>query len=123
MNLLIDTHIILWWLDDSPRLKAEYRKILTDTDNLCYVSAATIWEISIKTKLGKLDIPDNYLDTLKDEGFQELPVKWSHSRYVNYLPLIHRDPFDRLLVAQAKVEDLTLLSTDTYIRQYDIKVI
>jgi len=123
VNILLDTHIVLWWLNDDPKLIDHHREIIANTDNLCYISAATIWKISIKVKLGKLKISDDYIDELQKEGFLELPVSWKHSNQVKELPLIHNDPFDRLLIAQAQVEELTLLSADKFTKQYDVRVL
>jgi PIN domain nuclease of toxin-antitoxin system len=123
MNLLLDTHVLLWWLGNSLQLPVNHRKLIGNPDNIVYVSAATIWEIEIKTKLGKLKIPSEYLNEIEKEGFIELPVTWLHSRGVSELPLIHRDPFDRLLIAQARAENLTLLSVDEFIGQYDVEVL
>jgi PIN domain nuclease of toxin-antitoxin system len=121
MNLLLDTHILLWWLADDSRLNVQHRELLSDTKHLCYISSATIWEISIKTHLGKLTIPDTYLDEVRNQGFLELPVMWKHAAKIAGLPEIHRDPFDRLLVAQAQVEKLILLTEDPNIHKYGIR--
>ena len=121
--MLLDTHILLWWLNNDDSLTAEHRKILSSKDNICHISAASIWEISIKTRLGKLEIPSNYVDELTREGFVELAVSWNHCRKVSELPLVHRDPFDRLLIAQAVLEDLRLLTVDERIRKYAVYVI
>ena len=79
-----------------------------------------MWEIAIKRSLGKLDIPNTYRDDIADQGFRELPITWDHARKTELLPSIHRDPFDRMLVAQALSEDLTLVTTDDNIRKYDV---
>ena len=123
MNILLDTHIILWWLNDDESLKAEHRSLISNTDNLCYISAASIWEISIKSALGKLIIPSNYIKILKKEGFQELTIAWKHSEAVTELQTIHRDPFDRILIAQAQVEKFTLVTEDETIKKYNVRVI
>ncbi|MCK4541558.1 MAG: type II toxin-antitoxin system VapC family toxin [Spirochaetales bacterium] len=123
MNLLLDTHIILWWLSDDAQLSADHRDLLSDTGNLCLISSASIWEISIKQGLGKLKIPSNFLDVLKTQGFSELSVTWEHSKRVTDLPMHHRDPFDRMLIAQAQIEKLVLLSVDEQIKKYNVKVI
>lgn len=123
MNVLLDTHIVLWWLADDEKLNSTYREVISSPDNLCYVSAVTIWEISIKAGLGKLRIPENFTGELKKEGFQPLPITWSHCHRVYHLPHHHRDPFDRLLVAQAEEEDLILLSVDEVMRKYGVKVL
>lgn len=122
MNILLDTHIVLWWLMDDENLPEMHRKIISNPNNFCYISAATIWEISIKSKLGKLKISKNYTDELVKEGFLKLPVNWQHSKGVRDLPFIHRDPFDRLLIAQAQIENLTLLTVDENIKKYKIDV-
>jgi PIN domain nuclease of toxin-antitoxin system len=120
MNLLLDTHILLWWLADAPELPKEASRLIQDTNNLVFISAATIWEIAIKRSLGKLEIPGDYVQSLVREGFRELPVTWEHARHSEELPTIHPDPFDRLLVSQAQTEDLILVTTDANIRKYDV---
>ncbi len=123
MNLILDTHIILWWMDDNRLLPQKYRLAIEDENNICFVSAASVWEISIKSAIGKLDIPDNYMEVLFDQNFKEIPISWQHARKVRYLPMHHKDPFDRLLIAQAIVEDLTLLSIDKIISKYDVELL
>ncbi len=123
MNLILDTNIILWWLEDNSNLSRKYRSAISDTDNICFVSAASIWEISIKRAIGKLEIPADYLDLLLNQGFNELPVSWQHANEVKHLPFHHRDPFDRLLIAQALIEDLTLLTADEIISQYKVTIL
>lgn len=121
MNLLLDTHIILWWLNDDEKLSGKHRKLISRPKNNCYISSATIWEISIKAALGKLEISSSYRAELEEEGFLELPVNWQHAEAVRNLPLIHKDPFDRLLIVQAQIEGLCLLTADDQIQKYDIK--
>ena len=123
MNLLLDTHIVLWWLNDSPDLPTPNRQALTDTTNVCFVSAATIWEIEIKRALGKLSIPESYSDALTRQGFRELPISWAHTCALRSLPPIHRDPFDRMLVAQAISDDLVIVTRDEAIRRYEVRVL
>lgn len=123
MNLILDTHIILWWMDDNRLLPQKYRLAVADKNNICFVSAVSVWEISIKSAIGKLDIPDNYLDVLLDQNFKELPVSWQHACKVRQLPMHHKDPFDRLLIAQAIIEDLTILSVDKIIPEYDVEIL
>ncbi len=122
MNVLLDTHPIIWWLENNPKLSSEYRDIISDDSTLCFISSASIWKIEIKSSIGKLTIPPEYLEELRSEGFEKLPVSWDHCRLLSTLPLIHRDPFDRLLIAQAKWEKLVLLSLDENIRKYDVEV-
>lgn len=123
MNLLLDTHVVLWWLDDSPNLPAPARKAIADTTNVCFVSTATLWEIEIKRALGKLSIPESYRDALARQGFRELPVSWTHTCALRSLPPIHRDPFDRMLVAQAISDDLVIVTRDEAIRRYEVRVL
>jgi len=123
MRLLLDTHVLLWWLADSPDLGLGHRKLVSDRRNTCYVSAVTVWEISIKVGLGKLEVPTNYLDVIRSQGFVELPISWNHAQSVKKLPDHHRDPFDRLLVAQCAEEGLILLSVDENIRKYGVSVV
>jgi len=123
MNLLLDTHVVLWWLDDAPMLSKKTKTLIADPQNLVFVSAAVIWEITIKQALGKLEIPDNFRRVLDRQPFEFLDITVDHAYAVASLPLHHRDPFDRMLVAQAKVEGMTLLSRDARLKQYSISFI
>ena len=123
MNLLLDTHVLLWWLADDSRLSRDTKKAISDPDNIVSVSAVTIWEIVIKKSLRKLAIPDEWYDAIADEPFVRLPITWEHSRKVADLPELHRDPFDRLLVAQAIVENLVLVTGDEKVLRYDVSVL
>jgi PIN domain nuclease of toxin-antitoxin system len=123
MNLLVDTHILLWWLADDAGLPRKVRLLLLDTENLVYVSSATMWEIAIKRSIGKLEIPATYRDDIVNEGFKELSITWEHARRTAELPPIHRDPFDRMLIAQALSEKLVLVTTDETIGKYEVAVI
>ena len=123
MNLLLDTHVLLWWLDDNPALSERARIVIADPENLVLVSAAVIWEIRIKQSIGKLDIPPNFRDILDREPFEMLDITADHAHAVGDLPPCHRDPFDRMLVAQAKVELLTLVTHDARLKQYGIPLI
>ncbi|MCH2204246.1 MAG: type II toxin-antitoxin system VapC family toxin [Lentisphaerales bacterium] len=120
-RVLLDTQVLLWWLSDDPRLGIKAREIILDTRNAVYISAATTWEISIKKSIGKLSAPDNLDSIVEDEGFDKLPISLFHGEHAGDLPHIHRDPFDRMLIAQAQAEGLTLLTNDGKIRQYAIK--
>ena len=123
MNLLLDTQIALWWLGDAPEMPDAVRAVVQDADNVVYVSAATIWEIAIKRAIGKLEISDEYVSEIADQGFVELPIRWQHAKRVEALPMLHRDPFDRLLIAQAQALGLTLVTTDGMIREYAVNVL
>lgn len=118
MKLLLDTHILLWLLKDSPRLGPDARFWITQADEV-YVSSASIWEIAIKACLGKLQVDAEKLTMeMKSLGLLELPVKNIHAAAVQNLPHYHRDPFDRLLIAQSIVEPMRLLTSDSRLTQY-----
>jgi len=123
MRLLLDTHVLLWWLEDDPKLPPEARAAIASKDNVVVVSAATIWELVIKRGLRKIDLPDNWYQVFVGEPFQHLPISWDHSREVESLPALHRDPFDRMLIAQARVEKLTLVTQDANILRYEVSVL
>ncbi len=118
MRILLDTHIYLWWLQDSSQLsKSARQKILSATE--VYVSSVSIWEASIKVGIGKLDVDiDVLVEEIVKNGFQELPVTAAHAAKVRHLPDIHRDPFDRMLVAQALCEPLQFLTADGMLSDY-----
>lgn len=118
MTLLLDTHVLLWWLMEPSRLAPAARGAIADGANLVFVSAASVWEMEIKARLGKLQIPDDLDDQMKRERFMELPVRMAHARESSALPLLHRDPFDRMLVAQSRAESLTLVTTDPLVLAY-----
>lgn len=122
MRALIDTHVLLWWLGDDKRLSPRHRALIADPDNEIFVSAVTAAEISIKSSLGKLTAPEGLVQTIADEGFSALPLTADHAAALRALPWHHRDPFDRMLVAQASVEQLPLLSSDERIAEYAIDV-
>jgi len=117
VKLLLDTHILLWWLNGSAELRAEARELIANPENAVFVSAAAIWEIYIKKSLGKLELPDGFESAL-DASFEMLAIQAGHARAAASLPAIHRDPFDRILVAQAQVERLTLLTADAVLAEY-----
>jgi PIN domain nuclease of toxin-antitoxin system len=120
-RFLLDTHVMLWWLDDAPELGPRCRELLGDERNEVYVSAATAWEISIKTACGKLEAPEDIDTIVEEEGFSKLPISLYHGQLAGRLPALHRDPFDRMLVAQAQAEGLVLVTVDENIIQYNIR--
>lgn len=120
MIALLDTHALLWWLFDDPRLGGSAREVMADPASVVFVSAASVWEIAIKRAAGKLSAPDDVPEQIDDAGFERLPVGFDHAERVGTLPLHHGDPFDRLLVAQALVEGATLVSSDRRIEAYDV---
>jgi PIN domain nuclease of toxin-antitoxin system len=122
MSLLLDTHVVLWWLTDDASLSEEIKTRL-DHEPGIYISAATMWEISIKQAIGKLKEPADLPERIRGSGFLELPIGFAHAIAAGRLPLIHRDPVDRMLVAQARCEDLTLVTRDSRCQQYDVAVL
>ncbi|MEU2245440.1 type II toxin-antitoxin system VapC family toxin [Streptomyces sp. NPDC019224] len=121
MKLLLDTHVVLWWLDDSTELTDEAKHLL-DTEPSVFVSAVTPWEIAIKQSLGKLEGPDDLAERVRDSQFLPLPITAGHGVRAGRLPEHHRDPFDRILIAQAQTEGMTILTRDKRIPSYDVPV-
>lgn len=119
MSLLLDTHVILWWLTDDLTLSDEVKTRLDDEPDV-YVSPASLWEVTIKQSIGQLSEPTDVAEEIGDSGFRELPITLHHAIVAGRLPLIHRDPFDRMLVAQAQCEGLTLVSRDPHVQRYDV---
>ena len=118
MRLLVDTQVFLWWRGDDHRLGEEERQAIRDGQNDVFLSAASIWEIAIKRSLGRLQIPEAASAAAVRLGFEPLPIAFAHAEATALLPPLHRDPFDRLLVAQARTEGLTLVTGDPLIRAY-----
>lgn len=127
MKALLDTHTFLWWNANEPQLSETVRAIIADGNNEIFLSAASAWEIAIKAALGRLSIPappEQYVaDRLTLHHMQGLPIQLSHALRVYSLPEIHRDPFDRLLIAQSQMEKMPILTTDKNISSYDVEVI
>ena len=123
MNLLLDTHALLWWLADAPALKTDARTAISDASNIIYVSAASAWEISIKKALGKLDAPNDLHAALVANHFQPLSITILHGTSAGQLPRHHENPFDRLLIAQAQTEQLTVITHDNLFPSYGIPII
>lgn len=120
MNLLLDTHALLWWLSGDARLGPKARKQIGTGDSRVLVSAATAWELAHKRAAGKIRIDWDIRDEIAEEGFLELPVALEHAIAAAELPGHHADPFDRLLVAQARIEGLWLVAADADVRRYDV---
>ncbi len=118
MKILLDTHILLWWLNDDAALSPFERKVIADPDNIVYISSASLWEIIIKEQLGKVQVAGDLNATLSDEPFEKLAMTSEHVFEIRDLPNHHRDPFDRMLIAQAIVEGCTLISHDREISKY-----
>lgn len=123
MNLLLDAHALLWWLADAPELSAEARDAIADGSNEVTVSAATAWELSIKRAAGKLHAPEDLAGAIASSTFRELPITIEHALAAGALPRHHADPFDRMLVAQAQAEGLTVVTRDTDFDAYDVPVL
>lgn len=126
MKLLLDTHAFLWFIRDE-NLSQNAREAFLNVDNTLYFSAVSYWEICIKYSLGKLELAENWNKIFDREmtvnNIKWLPIEKVHSQGIITLPMIHRDPFDRLLIAQARAEGMALLTADSKIRQYDIQTI
>ena len=118
MRLLLDTHVFLWWCADDPRLTGRERAAIGSAANDVFLSAASVWEMAIKQGLGRLEIPEPASAAAARLGIEALPVTFEHAEATLELPPLHRDPFDRLLVAQAGTEGLTLLTHDPLLRAY-----
>ena len=118
---LLDTNILLWWFYSHPNLGFQAKDLIQNPENSIFVSAASVWEISIKTGKGNLAVPNNFTELLYDEGFTELNITHLHAMHVLEVPLHHSDPFDRILISQALVENLTLVSTDNKFSLYTVK--
>jgi PIN domain nuclease of toxin-antitoxin system len=122
-RVLLDTHVLLWWLADDPRLGDDARKLIEDAANCIYVSAASTWEIAIKQGVGKVTAPDDLDGIVDREGIEKLSISLYHGQQAGRLPLLHRDPFDRMLVAQAQAEGLEILTSDGQISRYGVHTI
>lgn len=124
MKLLLDSHAFLWWLAEDPKLSAGARQAVADPSSTVHVSAATIWELSIKAFLGKLDLDGaDLVEEIEENDFSELAITARHSVVAATLPRHHDDPFDRMLIAQAQAEGLTIVTRDPKFRAYGIDII
>jgi PIN domain nuclease of toxin-antitoxin system len=118
VRILLDTQLLLWWLANSRSLSKTARALIADPENAVFVSAVSLWEIWLKQSLGKLRLPAGFEEKLASEAFESLPLTAAQTRHVASLPWRHRDPFDRMLVAQASAERLTLLTADAVLAAY-----
>lgn len=127
MRVLLDTHAFLWWIIDDPRLSAPARALMQDPKNTLLLSAVSGWEIAIKANLGRLTLPKDarrfVLEQVAANGIEVLPVHMTHALEVFELPGLHRDPFDRLLIAQARVERLAIVTGDVQLSLYDVRTL
>jgi PIN domain nuclease of toxin-antitoxin system len=123
---LLDTNALIWTLSDPEELSNPAKDVITNSDNKLFVSIATLWEITIKQSIGKLDLEGDVLDIVEEcerEGINILSIQPQHLKKLEKLPLIHRDPFDRLIISQAIYEDLTIITKDSMIPKYDVSVL
>ena len=118
MKILLDTHLILWWLANHPSLSEQARTLISDSGNTLFISAVSLWEIWLKMSLGRLRLPADFEVKLAAEAFENLPLTAAQTRHVALLPWHHRDPFDRMLVAQAQLENLVFLTADDIVTRY-----
>jgi PIN domain nuclease of toxin-antitoxin system len=123
MNLLLDTHVLIWALENNPALSGKAREAIIDGNNIIFVSSVSAWEISIKVAMGKLKVPDNLCEEISLHRFTRLNINFEHAQLAGKLPDIHKDPFDRMLIAQANIEKLTLVTGDRLIAQYEVKIL
>jgi PIN domain nuclease of toxin-antitoxin system len=127
MKVLLDTHAFLWLITNDDRLSENARQTFLNTENNLFFSAASLWEICIKKSLGKISLKDGWFQTIQEEmeinAIQWLPIEMAHCAEVTELPFHHQDPFDRMLIAQAIVEDIKLLSRDSRLSDYGIDLI
>lgn len=125
MRVLLDTHALLWWFSDDPALTRPARKIISETKNMILVSAASAWEIATKVRLGKLptaaDLTADFIGHLEREGMQILGISGEHAIRAGLLPGSHKDPFDRMLIAQAQAENLPLISSEVLFDSYGVR--
>ena len=123
MNLLLDTHVLIWSLENNATLSGDARDAIIDGKNIVFVSSVSAWEISIKKAMGKIKVPDNLQEEVGLHRFTPLNINFEHAKLAGELPNIHKDPFDRMLIAQTIIEKLTLVTKDSFIPQYNVKVL
>lgn len=127
MRAMLDTHAFIWWVMNDPQLSLTAKTIIADPGNLLFLSAASAWEIVIKVRLGKLTLPEapeSYIPSrLKMNRFESLSIQLVHALQVKHLPDLHRDPFDRIIIAQSQVENIPIVTVDSQIMQYPVDVI
>lgn len=122
-RLLLDTHVLVWVLSDVERLREPVRAAIVDLRNDVFVSAVTAWEITVKRERGHLRAPPNLASAVEERRFTHLPLTFEHAEHAGTLPMRHRDPFDRFLIAQARMEGLILVTRDQRIQQYEVEVL
>ncbi len=127
VKYLLDTHALIWWWIEPNKLSKQAIQVISNTDNIIHVSSASMWEMATKHRKGKLsdvdDILSNFETLINEDDFKPLPISWQHARLSGQLPHSHNDPFDRMLVAQAQMENLTLISCDGVMQHFDVKLL
>ncbi|GAA5480818.1 type II toxin-antitoxin system VapC family toxin [Haloferula sargassicola] len=123
MRILLDSHALLWWMDDPQRVRPEARQAISDPSNLVFASAASVWELGLKVSKGKLRLPLDFHTRFAENGIEAMPFTGSHAMASTALPAIHGDPFDRALIAQCQLESLTLATRDSILADYGIAVL
>jgi PIN domain nuclease of toxin-antitoxin system len=123
VRLLIDTHALIWWRADSPRLSLRARCEIADPKNEIYISVVTLWEIVLKRSSGKLNFPDDLEQVLREDSFGLMPIDYRHLAALERLPLLHKDPFDRMLIAQASAEGVPLITNDRTLARYRVQIV
>jgi len=123
LNLLLDTHVLIWALENNPTLSDPARKAIVDGGNPVFVSAVSVWEISVKQAMGKLRVPDNLIEEIRIHRFTPLEINLQHAELAGRLPAIHKDPFDRMLIAQSILEKLYIVTRDQVMNRYDVSVL
>ncbi|MEM8676754.1 MAG: type II toxin-antitoxin system VapC family toxin [Cyanobacteria bacterium P01_G01_bin.67] len=122
MKYLLDTHSLLWTIFEPDKLSAEAQEIILDQNNIIFVSLISLWEISIKQNIGRLDIPEEFFEVVRKGGFEMLPLTMPQIEQYRLLPLHHRDPFDRMLIIQAREQKLIFITRDLEISKYDVEI-
>jgi PIN domain nuclease of toxin-antitoxin system len=123
MRVLLDTHILLWWLAADPALPRLAADVISNPDTNVVISAASAWEIAIKKAVGRLEAPDDLLNALEANDFESIAITTTHALAAGQLPRHHNDPFDRMLIAQSRLEGLTLVSIDRRFSEYDVELL
>ena len=123
MSYLLDTHTFIWWIQDNLNLSYKSKEVISNPNNLIFVSSVNTWKITIKKSLGKIKVPDNLESIILKCGFEVLPITIKHTLYIENLENYHDDPFDRLLISQAIIENLTLITRDERIIKYKVPYI
>jgi len=123
VRLLVDTHVLLWWRDDSPQLSPRARREIADSKNEVCVSVVTLWEIVLKRSTGKLNFPDDLEQVLQEDSFTLMPIGFQHLRTIERLPFLHKDPFDRMMIGQALSEGIPIATGDRIFAAYGAQIV